>query len=280
MSLLPHPVVSSEAWILRTWPTGEASVIASLLTERYGYVRVIAKGARGASSVLRPLVESGRLASLEFSLAAGRQLQYLRGGSVRLDPLAQKASLERSAFLLAAVEFVDCCRPQELQSSRLFAVCCDYVRMLSCSAPGSEAYLFYALELALLNLHGLAPALDDCAVCGRPLPSAGPGERAFSIETGGVVCRGCAASDSRLPCRELAEDVLGAMRMAQERALAELPFNPPERRVMRQMGIALHHFMVYHLPSYRLPAALDLLKPHWPGRRRGAVSESRDDQEP
>jgi fatty acid desaturase len=46
------------------------------------------------------------------------------------------------------------------------------------------------------------------------------------------------------------------------------------------MGIALHHFMVYHLPSYRLPAALDLLKPHWPGRRRGAVSESRDDQEP
>ena len=115
MSLLPQPVVASDALVLRTWPTGETSVVVSLLTSEYGYVRVIAKSARRPRSVLRPLTEPGRLVSVEFSLVPGRSLQYLRSGSLLLDPLGEGASLESSAFLLAALELVDRCRPAGAQ---------------------------------------------------------------------------------------------------------------------------------------------------------------------
>ena len=56
MTVLPQPVVHSRAVVLRAWPSGETSVVASLLTEARGYVRIIAKGARQGLSRLQPVV--------------------------------------------------------------------------------------------------------------------------------------------------------------------------------------------------------------------------------
>jgi recombinational DNA repair protein (RecF pathway) len=47
---------------------------------------------------------------------------------------------------------------------------------------------------AVGRLLGLAPRLDACAACGRELPEPAPARLAFSIEEGGVLCGGCAAS--------------------------------------------------------------------------------------
>ena len=107
MTVLPRPSASADAVVLRTWPTGETSVIASTVTAEHGFVRLIAKGARGERSVLRPLVQPGRLVNAEFSLRPDRELQYLKGGQVLLDPAAAGPGLERTAYLLAALELLD-----------------------------------------------------------------------------------------------------------------------------------------------------------------------------
>lgn len=259
MSLLPKPVKTSDAVVLRTWPTGETSVIASLLTADFGYVRIIAKSARRPHSVLRSLVQPGRLANLEFSLVPDRELQYLRAGSLLLDPLAEAASLEKSVFLLAAVELVDRCRPSGAAEGRLFALCHDYLRMLSCSACASEACLLYAFELALLSLQGVAPALQSCSVCGREVPAGAEAGLRFEPASGGVVCQSCAPGEVNGHGRVLAAEVLQALRV-----LAIWPAGIDDvaapRWVRRQVGILLHHFLGFHLPGYRLPAALDLLR--------------------
>ncbi len=95
MGVMSRPSASTEALVLRCWPCGETSTIASLLTREHGFVKVIAKGARGPRSQLRPLIEPGRLVNVEFSLDARRELQYLRGGGVDLDPLAWDRNLMR-----------------------------------------------------------------------------------------------------------------------------------------------------------------------------------------
>lgn len=92
MSVLTKPSAASDALVLRAWPCGETSVIASLLTRELGFVKVLAKAARRPRSRLRPLVEPGRLLNVEFGLDPARELQYLRGGSVLLDPLAEGAT--------------------------------------------------------------------------------------------------------------------------------------------------------------------------------------------
>ncbi len=264
MSLLPQPSGAGDAVVLRAWPTGETSVVASLLTAEHGGLRVLAKGARQQASRLRPLVRPGMLASLEFGLAPGRELQYLRGGTVRLDPLAG-GGLERAAFLLAALEIVDRCRPGGGRDGRLFALCHDYLRVLSCAPRGGEAPVFYAFELSLLRLQGVAPVLDACAACGAALGAGDP--VGFGPACGGLLCAACLGGEAGWP---LAPETVADLRRLAAAPPAGPASGPADPRIRRQVGIALHRFLEHHLPNYRLPSALDLL------RRRPPPPRDRD----
>jgi len=256
VSVIAKPVASSRAVVLRTWPAGESSVVASLLCESHGYVRVIAKGARGARSALRPLVQPGRLVDVEFGLRPDRDLQYLKGGQLCLDPLLVANSLERTAYLLSAMEIVDRCRPSDVGEARLFDLCRRFVEVLSSTGAGGDAPLFYAFELALLRVQGTEPVLDRCVVCDDDLDEPRAGLR-FAVDSGGVMCGRCAAGTDHNEARPLGADLLARMRaLAGPGATVEAL----SRRSSREMGILLHLFLSYHLPGYRLPASLDLLR--------------------
>lgn len=271
MSLLPQPVGTSDALVLRTWPTGETSVIASLLTATHGFVSVLARAARRLSSPLQSLVQPGRLVEVEYSLMPRRDLQYLRGGRVLLDPLAILATLERSAFLQAGLEIVDRCRPAAEHQGRLYTLCADLVRMLSCATPGNEASLFYAFELALLTLQGVGPALDSCTGCGVDLAETDSAGRWFSHVSGGILCGRCAGKTSE--ARSISPEALAALQHLALRPDGRLQSTDFTRAVGREIGTCLHRFLGYHLPGYRLPAALELLRPPAPhldaSHRRG-----------
>ncbi|MBE0566931.1 MAG: DNA repair protein RecO, partial [Krumholzibacteria bacterium] len=198
MSVLGLPSAASDALVLRAWPCGETSAIASLLTRDQGFVRVLAKAARRPRSRLRALVEPGRLVNVEFGLDPRRELQYLRGGSVLLDPLAVGATLERSAYLLGALELVDRCRPAtpgpgDPGEALLFGVCEEFVGMLSSATCHQPAVLFFALEWRLLARHGTAPQVGLCSCCGADPAGAGAGSAWFQAAEGGLVCGRCTA---------------------------------------------------------------------------------------
>ncbi len=272
MSVLPQPVVATDALVLRSWSCGETSSIASYLTRDHGYVKVIAKAARRPRSSLRPLVEPGRLLAVEFGLDPRRKLQYLRGGSVHMDPLAAEPSLERSAFLLGALELVDRCRPRELEAAgpvpdrddaTLFAVCEEFVRMLSSPTCSRPDLAFFALEWDLLSLQGLAPDLTVCPGCGTPAEAADAGPYLFAVAEGGVLCPACrtvenSGSGARRQLGREALDVLRSLARDRRGGLDQVAWS---RALRREVGAFLHGFMGYHLPGYRLPAALDLLRP-------------------
>ncbi|MFO7654099.1 MAG: DNA repair protein RecO [Candidatus Krumholzibacteriia bacterium] len=266
MSVLPGPAAASEAVVLRTWPTGETSLVASLLTADHGFVKVIAKGARRTRSALRPLVQPGRLVHAEFSLSPRRDLQYLRGGSLIRDPLAA-ADLETHAYLLSALELVDRCRDTAAASddgrrsgAELFGLCQSFLTVLSSAPRGSEPARFYAFELRLLDRLGLAPETDSCTSCGRT--AAGPAEPPwFSPAQGGVICARCGgAADARA----MTDGAAMLLRALGEMPPSDWPGTILSAAERREVGILLHRFMGYHLPGYRLPAALELLRR--PGR--------------
>lgn len=267
MTVLPRPAVSSDAVVLRTWPTGETSVIASTVTADHGYVRLIAKGARGERSALRPLVQPGRLINAEFGLRPDRELQYLKGGQVLTDPRAAAAGLEATAYLLAAVELADRCRPGGERDARVFPLCRNFLRMLSSASPG-DAGLFYALELNLLDLHGVIPEIGGCAQCGADVATDVSGGARFCAAAGGLVCRVCAGEGHGAGGRPLTRGALGVLRglvAGETESYAAVSTDPSLRR---EVGIHLHGFLAYHVPTYRLPAALELLRPPAPTARK------------
>jgi DNA repair protein RecO (recombination protein O) len=266
MTLLPQPTHASAALVLRAWPAGETSVVASVLTEASGFVRLIAKGARTGRSTLGPLVQPGRLVEIEYGQDPRRELQYLKGGRVVLDPLLESTSLERMAYLLAALEIVDRCRPDGEGGGGLFELCRRWVSVLSSAPAGAEAPLFYALELTLLDLQGLAPVLHACTHCGAD--SAGQEGLRFSAEDGGVVCRRCVGADGVKAGRSLSREAVAAL------LATSADTGPPllDAGLRRELGIHLHLFMAHHLPAYRLPAGLELLR-----AARGAAAPAAGD---
>lgn len=269
MSVLPQPTASSDSLVLRSWPCGESSVIASLLTRDHGYVKVIAKAARRPRSQLRALVEPGRVVAAEFGLDPHRELQYLRGGAVEWDPLGPGITLEESAFLQAALELVDRCRPVDGTVSRaldhaatteLFGVCDRFVRMVSSPACLRPDLAFFAFEWQLLARHGMVPEVAGCTSCGLEQPELAATTMWFSPAEGGVICGRCARQDGTNAGKPLSVEALAIFdRMASGRIDLgqDLPFGRPLRR---EIGAHLHNFLGYHLPGYRLPAALDLLR--------------------
>ncbi len=273
MSVLPQPAASSDSLVLRVWPCGETSVIASLLTRDHGYVKVIAKAARRPNSRLRALVEPGRLVAVEFSLDPHRELQYLRGGSVEQDPLGPGSTLEQSAFLQAALELVDRCRPLAgagagavagegdlTAATELFEICEAFIRVLSSPSCPRPDLAFFAFEWELLVRHGLAPEVVGCTSCGAAIEESASAVMWFSPAEGGLICGTCAVGEGVSSGKPLSLEALEVFaRMAGGRLdLAE--DSPFERPLRREIGAHLHNFLGYHLPGYRLPVALDLLR--------------------
>lgn len=265
MALLPRPVAVTEALVLQAWACGETSSIASYLTRDHGFVKVIAKAARRSRSKLRPLVEPGRLISVEYSMDPKRDLQYLKGGSVVLDPLFDGGSLERSAFLLGALELVERCRPRENGTSevvfdRLFAVCEEYVRVLSSPSCVDPGLLFFSFEWEFLQIHGFAPEVRYCLSCGQNRVEIDSSVLWFHPSEGGLICGSCHSKSGAVGGYPLGEQTLEYMAAMAAGGLADPSHEPLDRPLRRELGAQLHRFMGYHLPGYRLPAALDLLR--------------------
>jgi len=264
MGILSQPSVSTDAVVLRAWPCGETSVIASLLTRELGFVRVMAKAARRQRSNLRPLVEPGRLVNVDFSLNSQRELQYLRSGSVNLDPMSCFQDLERSAFLLASLELVDRCRPPQAADGgsapeELFAVCDAFIRMLSSQSSVGPTRLFFAFEWQLLRRHGFDPEVDCCCSCGD---TATAGDHThvmwFSASEGGLLCSTCGRHGGGRP---LSVQALKEFNTYDQGIVPDRENEDMSRALRREVGAHLHRFLGFHLPGYRLPTALDLLRP-------------------
>lgn len=264
MALLPQPSVSTDAVVLRVWPCGETSVIASLLTRQLGFVRLLAKAARRPRSTLRPLVEPGRLVNVDFSLNTNRELQYLRSGSVNLDPMTAGINLERSAYLLSALELVDRCRPAQAadgasSAEDLFAVCDAFIRMLSSGAQVGPARLFFAFEWQLLRQHGVDPEVTCCCSCGESTSEGNNGHVMwFSPSEGGLVCGSCGRNGAGRPLSTTALNEFNAYNTG---VFMDGNKEDMNRALRREVGAHLHRFLGFHLPGYRLPTALDLLRP-------------------
>ena len=121
-------------------------------------------------------------------------------------------------------------------------------------SAGRPADLLARFDLGLLAELGLAPALGDCARCGRraPQPGKGPQQSAFSAAAGGRLCPTCADSIRReggtvgqLPAAVLER----AASLAGSRAGQVAPAPQQEQALAR----FLERFLVHHLES-GLPA--------------------------
>ena len=188
------PSEKTTAIVLRTVEFSETSLVVTLFTREFGKVSALAKGAR------RP---KGPFESALDLLAVCR-IVFLRKSSDVLDLLTE-AKLDRRfraggrdlnrlypryyvAELL--VELTDTHDPHP----ELFDAADQVLLALDGTVSTASAILWF--ELLALAQVGHAPALDQCAACGREVELAG--RVPFGLLAGGLLCAACRSGQRQI----------------------------------------------------------------------------------
>ncbi len=189
--------------VLRTIRLGEADRIVTLMTERHGKVRAVAKGVRRTRSKF-----GSRLEPLSHVALLGWQ------GRSELDIVNQvevidanrivREDLDRVTVALSLLEVVDQVGQERHPNPRLYEMLVGAVAALGIQNSPMVAPAFF---LKVLALEGTAPHLDSCVSCGEEAPEQ---LVAFDPIEGGVLCRACRRGRPLSPAaRDLMRRTLG-----------------------------------------------------------------------
>ncbi len=170
--------------VVRTIRLGEADRIVTLMTERHGKVRAVAKGVRRTTSKF-----GSRLEPLTHVALLGWQ------GRGDLDTINQvetidtfravREDLDRMSAALSMLEVVDQVGQERHANPRLYEMAVGAIGALAIHPSPMVAPGFF---LKVLALEGSAPVLDSCVSCGQDEDAQ---LVAFDLFEGGVLCRTC-----------------------------------------------------------------------------------------
>ncbi|MFT7646459.1 MAG: DNA repair protein RecO (recombination protein O) [Candidatus Poriferisodalaceae bacterium] len=187
--------------VVRTIKLGEADRIISVITERHGKVRAVAKGVRKTKSRYGGRLEPLRHLDLQFYKGRG-DLDIVTQAETRDYWPAIRADLDRLGKAMTLAEAVDQIAQEGHGDPRLYKMLVGAMHALD---TADSAMIIPAFLLKLLAVEGVAPELNQCTICGSHEDLI-----AFDPSLGGVTCtthqRGRVVSATAL---ELMRAVLG-----------------------------------------------------------------------
>lgn len=223
---------SDQGIVLRSFPFGEADRVVVILSPNHGKLRTVAKGIRKTKSRFGGRLEP--FTNVDLILYEGRNLDTVTQVSVIETFPRLREDLDRVMAAGTMVEAVDAVASEGEPSLRLFLLLQRGLRALDRGEAGRDLVTAFLLKLA--EVIGLAPALDSCASCGRPVDS-----QRFSFPAGGSVCEDC-RTESAVRLRPGLTDYLAVLAGSD---LGDLPESDSQLSG-EAMGIA-RRFVEYHL---------------------------------
>jgi len=170
--------------ILRGRQLGEADRIFTLFTLERGKLDAVAKGVRRSRSHF-----AGRLEFVnecDFMMHRGRSLEVIVSAELLTAAWTQLVEPERYAVASVVAELIDAFCEPELALPEIYELLTGAIAAVAAAPKPRE--LLPRFSLRLLEMLGLAPPLENCVRCGRPLPA---GVAWLDAEAGGLADSGC-----------------------------------------------------------------------------------------
>lgn len=186
--------------VLRTHKLGEADRIITLITERHGKVRAVAKGVRKTKSKFGARLEPTSHVALQ--LYEGRELDIVTQAESIDHFKAIREDLDRLTRAVTMLEAVDQLSLEREPNPDLYRMLLGALRTV---AAKNSALVVAGFHWKILALEGFRPMVDGCVVCDAP-----EGLVAFDPTEGGLLCsehrRGTRVSPEAV---ELLQQILG-----------------------------------------------------------------------
>lgn len=168
--------------VLRSYPFGEADRVVVMLSPNRGKLRTVAKGVRKTKSRFGGRLEP--FTHVDLVLYEGKNLDTITQVSIIEAFAGLRSDLDRVVSAGTMVEVADTVAQEDEPSLRLFLLLQRGLRALDAGPAHADLLTSFLLKAA--SVVGVAPALQECAGCGRS-----DGLHKFSFDAGGVLCDAC-----------------------------------------------------------------------------------------
>ena len=170
----------TDAFVLKTWPYSESTLIVSLLTRHEGAVRVMAKGGRRLKGRTAAALDLFAQVRVSLRLSSRDGLGTLGSIELKNSWLYLRRDLRRLAFASLGFEILGAAASLSHHEPYFFEEAESFLsRLESSSGPGS---LTACLLLRMLHHAGHPPRLDD-ALRGDRLPD----RLAYDFDAGAIM---------------------------------------------------------------------------------------------
>ena len=233
----------TQAIVLRTRPFGESDKIVSFLTENYGKLTGIAKGAKRSRKRFVNSLEPFSLVNLRFQDRAQSDLAFIFASDLSLGFKRLMTSLEKISYASYLVEITDGLIGEREENRLVFRHLKDGLVYLEEQAV-SLTFLT-SFELKLLRLSGYEPLLDSCRRCGKECRDTCTAPWYFSPRDGGILCEGC--SRLRKEIFPLSAATLKILKDLQEKESISLSDVWPPTAMLKEIRSAVLRFIEFHM---------------------------------
>ena len=185
------PYIVARGIVLRETETKESDKILTVLTDKYGKIPVIARGARRKSCKYAACAQS--LAYSEWTLYQKGDWYYANEGSTLELFNGLRKDLDAMALGFYFAELTEAVTAEDTPAPELLRHLLNGLYALA--ALGKPAALVKpAFELKLLCLAGYEPLADSCAYCGNPDPE----QPMLDVVQGVLRCGTCGVQERSL----------------------------------------------------------------------------------
>lgn len=159
--------LSSDAFILGTYPLREKDRIVSFLTRDAGKKRGVARGARSARSAFSGVLEPMTEARVLYFEKEGRELVSINSADAIRPSFALSTDLERGLLLSALAESLQTFVSDSDPAEPFYRLARHAMDALFAGSASREVAAYF--DVWILKLSGLFPTPAECAGCGREL---------------------------------------------------------------------------------------------------------------
>lgn len=180
-------IIKTRAIVLKTTPFKESSLITSLLTDRHGKIKVIAKGIRRPKSKFCGALEPFSLDEIIFYKREFKEMYTLSDAFIVDDFEDVRARPERVHAAMILCEFFDKTLPSEEHDDESFLLLLEFLKKLRKTDETEVKSIVFTYLFRVLSGAGVRPHLDNCVRCHTAINYQDK-KIDFSINAGGLVC--------------------------------------------------------------------------------------------
>jgi DNA repair protein RecO (recombination protein O) len=197
------PIVSTEAFVLRSYKLAENDKIVVLFTRDFGKIRLVAKGARKMKNRFGAALEVFSHVSVTFHEKENRDLLVLDRAEIIYSPFEKQRRLRTNYFLFYFSELIHEFYPDHERNPSAFKILLNIEHAVK--NHQNLDYLARYVELQLLHSQGILSSVTFCSQCSRPFESLQ--EKRYLGSGTEIFCRKCRTQESAMLSAQIVRSI-------------------------------------------------------------------------